>query len=390
MNVSTLISENGWAEAKSVLTKLFIKTKEYASSSAKKLSRPMAVLNYSGGSPKDNVLCNECRALIVYTDNGEVASCAFNRFFNEGENDDDNVMPENLDISDYHVYRKEDGSIISIYWCESTDRWEIATRGMAFAEGEHPHFASFRDAVLDDALHVTEEMFQVWCNTQLSKFMTYIFEYVSPKNRIVMAYDESYLVLLGVRNKYGGYRERSWKRVEYIFCTLRNEQIRLATVLPFDKNSSLHSYVGDLASNNILEEGVVIRHKKNGMRLKIKNKYYVQMHHNIGRFTDENRARIIFSGEEFEYLKAFPDEEKNLEVVKNTIARMVSDMEDCLRTYDGKEMRYVAKEISKFPFASVMFTCLKKRMSVSDVWNSLSVNDRVGVIFVRYATNSSN
>lgn len=193
MNVQKFIRENGWQALKD---QLFIEVKEYDCG--------LRVLNYNMiETPRNHPVADECRGLILDQD-ANVVSRSFNRFYNYGEAGTDT----SFSFDNVVVFGKEDGSLVKMYWCPQTNRWEISTRGTAFAEAPHVFGSldrqnwSFRDAILD-ALNVNEEEFQR--NMSLfDKDFTYIGEYVSFMNRIVTLYPEPKVILLSVRNNLTG------------------------------------------------------------------------------------------------------------------------------------------------------------------------------------------
>lgn len=75
----------------------------------------LRVLNYNQiDSPKNHPIVRECRSLVVKeeSDSGtySVVSRAFNRFFNQGEND------VTFKLEDLTIYEKVDGSLISVFY----------------------------------------------------------------------------------------------------------------------------------------------------------------------------------------------------------------------------------------------------------------------------------
>lgn len=180
MKITELINDVGIEAAlKHLQDDLFIKVKEYDN---------FYKLNYDQiFSPKANPLVVECRALLLDKE-GDVVSRAFPRFFNYGEQPE---ITNNFVWENSVHYSKEDGSLISVYWNYIDQRWEIATRGTAFAESEQDFYPSFRQAVLEDGFGMTEEEFQNFftgLNYGNTYEKTYCFEYVSMKNRSALMF----------------------------------------------------------------------------------------------------------------------------------------------------------------------------------------------------------
>ena len=122
LNVQRFITADGW---EALTTKLGIKVTAYPDNG-------VAVLNYTPKSPKTHPVVVECRALILSYPGAEVVARSFDRFFNRNE---DGVDEEAFDFRDSWCMCKYDGTLILFYFCTQTDRWEIATRTRAFAEG---------------------------------------------------------------------------------------------------------------------------------------------------------------------------------------------------------------------------------------------------------------
>lgn len=78
------------------------------------------LLKYSPVSPKNEVICQECRGLILDEEsNWEIVCRSFNRFFNAGE-EEAATLSGNL-----RVYEKIDGSICRFYYFH--DKWYCAS-----------------------------------------------------------------------------------------------------------------------------------------------------------------------------------------------------------------------------------------------------------------------
>ena len=116
------------------------------------------VLNYNQiFSQEDDPYVMECRSLQLDYQ-GEVVSRAYPRFFNYGQRPE---ITGKFVFEGCEVYEKADGSLIRIYWNKFANggfgRWEIATRGTAYAESESPFYKSFRQAVIEDGFKFKDE-----------------------------------------------------------------------------------------------------------------------------------------------------------------------------------------------------------------------------------------
>ena len=94
-----------------------IKVKEY---------KDFVGLNYDQiKSPKTHPITIECRSLKLHRENWNIASRAFDRFFNYGE------APEQYSkfkMKHAVVLEKADGSLIPVWFNTIDKRWEISSR----------------------------------------------------------------------------------------------------------------------------------------------------------------------------------------------------------------------------------------------------------------------
>jgi len=232
------------------------------------------VLNYSQintpGGKKFHPIIRECRALILSYPDYKIISRSFDRFYNYKEDPDS----DNFDISKAIIKEKVDGSLVNIY--HDKTKWCVSTKGTAFAEGNIFNTSYVFKDLIFEALNIrTDNDFQNFmssCND--TKEYTYIFELVSPKNRIIKIYDKTELIYLATRDKYSG---------EYIFkfediCFL-HEFYKFHTKLfkraKLYKLSSFDEIINTFNKLSYQEEGYVAYIPEENWRIKIKNPVHV-------------------------------------------------------------------------------------------------------------------
>ncbi len=212
----------------------------------------------------------ECRGLIFDRD-GNLISRPFHKFFNIGEREE--TQPHRIDLSQPHtIMEKMDGSMIRPLVIDGHLR--LATK-MGVTE------------VAMDAeawLAAQSSSHRVWLVKQMMFGETPIFEWVSPFNQIVLAYEEADLVYLGNRNNTTG---------EYSFLEDH----------PFTKVPRYGSVEGNLndylagAREQQGREGDIIAFA-DGHRVKVKNDWYVRIHKVLDRVRfDRNIVKLILKEE---------------------------------------------------------------------------------------------
>lgn len=284
----------------------------------------IAILDYDQiESPKTHPIVIECRSLILSYPEFDVVSRKYDRFFNYGE------APElyaDFSFDDAVVMEKADGSLIGVYHNPKTGRWEISTRGMAKAEGEHLFGGTWRQKVQEAFGFKDEDDFQKRCDDFFWRFLTYIFEYCSPENRIVTKYDEAHMVLTGVRcNATGEEAEADFISSPYLGAFFGDLRVRSPKIYSAENMEELIEYANSLPD---LEEGFVVRCQKTNKRVKIKSKTYLVAHKLRGNEavpTRKNVLTLVLEGEVDEFLAYFPEWKSIISTAQSEVDELLDD-----------------------------------------------------------------
>ena len=284
----------------------------------------MVILDYDQiESPKTHPIVIECRSLILSYPEFDVVSRKYDRFFNYGEAPD---MYADFSFDDAIVMEKADGSLIGVYYNPKTDRWEISTRGMAKAEGEHLFGGTWRQKVQEAIGFKDEADFQNRCDDTIRRNSTYIFEYCSPENRIVTKYDEAHMVLTGVRcNVTGEEVDATIISSTHIAAAFGDLRVRAPKIYSAENMDELVEYANSLPN---LEEGFVVRCQKTNKRVKIKSKTYLVAHKLRGNDTVPTRKNIltlVLEGEVDEVLAYFPEFAPIISAAQGEVEDLLAD-----------------------------------------------------------------
>ena len=210
-----------------------------------------------------DLIRRECRGIIFDTE-GLIMSRPFHKFFNVNEREE--TQTHLIDMTQPHVImEKMDGSMIRPVRLNGMVR--LATK------------MGITDIAEEAEKLLTEEQYN-WLDQVMLSFVTPIFEYIAPTNKIVIEYAEPKLVLLAMRNNISGNYYMPHKA-------------------PFEVVPMYGSVDGGLAEYIARaremqgREGDIIRFA-NGHMVKIKNDWYVRIHKtkDLIRF-DRNIADII-------------------------------------------------------------------------------------------------
>lgn len=218
---------------------------------------PLTLYDYSSKTVYDKVwndVTIMARGLVVH-DDGRVVARPFPKFFNLGERPE--TQPNTLPAHTPELAKKYDGSLVISFWNSDENRWQAITRGSW--DNVQTRFAN------------------PWLATHATPFdkaHTYLFELVAPWNRIVVAYSEEKMILLGVIHTETG-MDHPYSKVRAIGTSLGLESVHW-------ESRPISSI--DLAAKGTNEEGFVARFE-NGLRVKVKYDEYVLLHKTLTGLT---------------------------------------------------------------------------------------------------------
>lgn len=254
----------------------------------------------------NNEIVRECRGLILGADYTPVC-VPFYKFGNYGES----YCPE-IDWSTARVQEKIDGSLMKLFY--DNRQWRLATNGtidaykaelqssalLSVGQGFRTFGELFDEAAKNSGLDYS----------RLDPANTYMFELVSPYNRVVIPYEKTEIYHIGTRNNATleelnvdvGVR----KPREFNISTL-SDCIAAANELPYDK------------------EGYVVV-DGNWNRVKIKSPKYVLAHHRRanGNISVKDLIEVLRTNETAEFLIYCPEYSDALNKVKEDVDAVIA------------------------------------------------------------------
>jgi len=341
----------------------------------------LVCLNYDQiNSPKYDDITRECRSLVLEIPEYDfgvsmptmekeftVVSRSFDRFFNEGEE-----QGVDYDITKMTAYEKVDGSIVSLFYYKG--EWLYRTRGMIMPDGElkiNGTNLSWKD-LIEESLGDVSEFFL--------ENITYIFEVVSPENRVVTRYSESCAYLLSVRNNVSG--EYSNYSDDYFFLNyIYSYNIRTPKSYVFNTIECCIKAAKELRE---LNEGYVLYDESGVPRIKVKNPAYVAAHHLRGEGVLSNRRimDLIIMNEQDEYLSIFPEDKERFKPYMNSV-------ENCKTEYqilwdsskDITDQKEFALQVKDYPVCGLLFSKKKnKDLTFTELFDKLTTNSKYNLL----------
>lgn len=312
------------------------------------------ILKYSQvDSDFNNPVVRECRGLIL--DGTLKPVCIpFYKFGNYGES----YCPD-IDWKSARVQEKVDGSLIKVWFYDG--KWRVSTNGTIDA------YKSDIGQSLFSVLNVPYQTFgglfdkaKENCGLnfdRLDKNKTYMFELVSPYNKVVVPYKDIEIYHIGTRDN----------------TTLEELDEDIGVQKP--KHYDLHTLEDCIATANKMpysEEGYVVV-DKNWNRVKIKSPQYIAVHHlkNNGELNFASLVQLIRANEIEEFCTYFPEYKEYVIKLKNKIDEIISRFEsevDILKTKQFDTQKDFALEVKDKPFSAFYFTWWKDKSITPHDW----------------------
>lgn len=298
-------------------------------------------------------LVQEARGIIFRESDWECVCHPFNKFGNYGES----YCPE-INWETASVQEKVDGSLIK-FWYDNG--WRISTNGTidAFkANLNDIKYHNFGQLAIDAIRKVFPDEHEFF--NMLDPKCTYMFELVSPYNRVVIPYEEIKLYFLGIRDMEDG---EEWNP----------EESDVSMFFSIPKRYPLHSLEDVQKAANALswdEEGYVVC-DDNFNRVKIKSPSYVMAHYarNNNTINTERLVQIVLDGEQEEFLIYASDYADELHEVENAMHAIASQSVESMKVLFGAQYEFAsrgdyAREVIKYPvyMKDFLFHCFDERI----------------------------
>jgi hypothetical protein len=250
------------------------------------------------------------------------------------------------------VQEKVDGSLIKLYYHK--DQWNVATNSMIDAEDAPLH----NDVAIKKIKNYKNLFFIAAKNSgldleKLDTNYTYMFELISPLNRVVVPYKETEIVFLGARN----------------MTTLEEEELDVGIRKP--KQYPLQS-LGDCLDVArelpFTEEGYVVVDKY-WHRVKIKSPAYLRAHtiSNNRCVTKKRLIELCRAGDKEEFVSYFPEYKKYFDELEKSVQSLIDEMEKELsfaKTIQGDRKEF-ALSVKDLQFSDYLFMWKYKDSSMT-------------------------
>lgn len=268
-------------------------------------------------SPRSHPIVNECRGLILDSaNNWDVVAAPFWRFFNAEED-----CAAEIDWDSAHVQEKLDGSLMILYYYKY--EWFVATKQSPTASGnmgtEETTFAEMFWSLLSKETLA-----------KLRPNLTYMFEMMTPENRVVVHQTDRKLVLLRGRERI------SLKEISAAGICGLLPKCEITPVGDYPLTSIEEVNKAAEAIDPMKGEGFVVVDANNN-RIKIKSPKYVQIHRLKDGFNTRRIIELIQMGETNEILAYFPEYREQYRSIENQLGVLIAYLQMIYDRYKDLE-----------------------------------------------------
>jgi hypothetical protein len=339
-------------------------------------------LNYDQiNSPKLDPITRECRSFVIeavydkeVTDEVSFRSVSrsFDRFYNLTEDPDQEV-----DISTLTLHEKLDGSLVSVFHYEG--EWIYRTKSMIMPE---------EDRKVNGGDLSWKELIEETCmgmfrgEDEPFKNLTFIFEVVSPDNRVVTKYKGRMAYMLAARgNMTGEYIVSDEHQRESLLLDIAEYNISMPKTYSFSSLEQCQEVVNELPN---LEEGYVGYNSLGVPVVKIKSPAYLAAHRLKGEsvLSGKRIMDMLFIGEEDEYLAIFPEDVEKFLPYQEAYACVSESFELWWGLYrEIEDKKEYALRVKRFSISSLLFTKKKnKELSFQECFDRLSITSKYTMV----------
>jgi len=315
----------------------------------------------------------QSRGIIFNKETLDIVSYPFIKFPTIGKK-------HKLDLKNFKVYEKTDGTMIQLWFCKIRDKWIVSTTGAV--EANHP--------LNDETTKTFTDLFWETCDdigydmSKLIKGKTYIFELATEMNKVVNTFEKRKIVLIGVRDLFTLEEES----LSHYSLTLGIPQPR---EYHFDTFEDLYKSLKNVKLGDVNFEGYVLVNHNTFERYKVKSNTYIVFHQFNGEdvdkegFSKERLLDVVRAGEIDEVATVFPtllEPLKEIETKVNDIKDSIKDDFERIRLIEDKKTFFLeSQKVVKFnkSFKSILtvFNILNNERSISfdDAFNRLDTKN---------------
>ena len=322
------------------------------------------MLKYSQIDSDFNIeIVRECRGLIIDRNLNPVC-VPFYKFGNYGEPYADNIVWTTAKVEE-----KIDGSLIKVW--NYNGKWTVSTNGTIFAHKANIGSDTDNEMTVDTTYSNFGELFEAAAAkvgfdiTSLNPQYTYMFELVSPYNRVVIPYESIDLYHIGTRNNI------TLKEIE------SDIGIKKPKTYQCNNLSDLIEMAGKL---RYCEEGYVVKDAEY-RRIKVKSPAYVSVSHLISGMNEKRLLELLRTNEVDEFLTYFPEYKPYIETMKHKIDNLIEYLDSVIQEkivpVNYETRKDFAEMATKTKYPAFFFVYYDGKVKTPQDWIWSLTNDKI-------------
>ena len=308
-------------------------------------------------------IVRECRGLIM-DENFSPVCVPFFKFANYGE-----AYADNIDWNTAKVEEKIDGSLIKVW--NYGGKWIISTNGTIFAHKANIGSDNENEIQTDIKYNSFGELFEEAAAktkldlTSLNPQFTYMFELVSPYNRVVVPYESIDLYHIGTRDN----------------VSLKELELDIGIKKPKTYQCNSLGDLVEMASKlRYCEEGYVVKDAA-FRRIKVKSPAYVSVSHLISGMNEKRLLELVRTNETGEFLTYFPEYGTYVEELKDKLERLAGYLDSVINEKIIPVLYETRKEFAematKTKFPAFFFVYYDKKVKTPQEWIWSLTNEKI-------------
>ena len=322
------------------------------------------LLKYSQiDSDFNDEIVRECRGLIIDKNLNPVC-VPFYKFGNYGE-----PYADNIDWITAKVEEKIDGSLIKVW--NYGGKWIVSTNGTIFANKANIGSDTDSEITVDTTYSNFGELFeaaavQVGLDiASLNPQYTYMFELVSPYNRVVVPYELIDLYHIGTRDN----------------ITLKELEVDIGIKKPKTYQCNNLSDLIEMASKlRYCEEGYVVK-DADYRRIKVKSPAYVSVSHLISGMNEKRLLELLRANEVCEFLTYFSEYKRYIETLRLKIDCLVEYLDNIIQekifSVHYETRKEFAAMATKTKYPAFFFIYYDGKVKTPQEWIWSLTNDKI-------------
>jgi DNA-binding Lrp family transcriptional regulator len=306
-------------------------------------------------------IVRECRGLIINTDLDPIC-VPFSKFGNYGES-----YADKIDWATAEVEEKIDGSLIKVW--NYAGKWIVSTNGTIFAK--KANIGSEYDIKTDRIYNNYGDLFDAAAIASgldfnsLNPQYTYMFELVSPYNRVVTPYESIDLYHIGTRDT----------------ATLKELEVDIGIKKPgIYQCSNINDLIKMASQLRYCEEGYVVK-DANYRRIKVKSPAYVAVSNLISGLNEKRLLELLRTNEVGEFLSYFPEYQPHIETLKGKLESLeqylIHVIQEKITSVHYETRKDFAEMATKTKYPAFFFNYYDGKVKAPREWIWSLPNDKI-------------